>query len=111
MSPSEIDNLLAAKLFGWKMQGDQLMPPQYYVPRGTTAASMTPPKYSSEPIEARKVWDKVVEMGGDKYDRFLSEMPNLVAQRVQPGQKIRHPGELIPPMEICMAAIKALELA
>ena len=110
MSPTEIDSLLAAKLFGWKMQDNQLMPPQYYVPRGTTAAVMSPPKYSTDAAEARKVWDKMVELGGDKYDRFLEGMPNLVAQRAQPGQKIRHPGELIPPIEICQAAIKALGL-
>jgi hypothetical protein len=108
MDLQEVDNLVAKKLFGWKDQDGQLMPPSFFVPRGSTPARMLPPKYSSDPKEAQKVWEKMVEYGGDKYDKFLAALPSLVAQRVETNRKIRYPGELVPPLEICQAALKAL---
>lgn len=108
MTEAETDFAIAKELFGWKERDGQLMPPGYFIARGKTSSRMTPPNYSSDRVQAQKVWERMAEMGDVKFERFLAEMPSLVAGKAVVGQTNRQPGGMVAAQEICSAALKAL---
>ena len=71
-------------------------------------SGLNPVPYSTETGASQLVWDKMTEQSPDIYQKFLDGMPSFIAREVERGRSIEFLCQVIPPVEICLAALAVL---